>query len=129
MYEKRCGKRWGFFGWFLSDWANIHKTARVLSRVREACITVKFYSEISCSDFNGNDELLVYIYAKKKQSSEPTNIMKYTKNLKIIFSLLFILEFNTRGPKISNITYTHNISFLPYRKHSVLLLQRTAQAV
>jgi len=41
------------------------------------------------------------------QSREPTNIMKYKKNLKMLFRLLLILILNTKGPKIP----TSHISF------------------
>jgi len=38
MWEEKTG----LLAMFLSDWANIHKTARTLSRVRGECITVRF---------------------------------------------------------------------------------------
>jgi len=56
------------FGGFLFDWAIIHKTAGALSGVRGGCINVKFYSEISCSDFDICGEFLENNYAKKTQS-------------------------------------------------------------
>jgi hypothetical protein len=90
---------------FLSDWASIYKTARALSRARGGCVTVRFYSAISCRDFDSSGELLENNYAKETQSREPTNIMKYRKNLKMFFSLLLISDLNTEGPKNSNITY------------------------
>ena len=82
VYEKRCRKGRRSVGYCLSDWANIHKTARAISRVSGGSITVKFYVEISCNDFDNSGELLQNNYAKETRSIEPTNIMKYTKNLK-----------------------------------------------
>ena len=38
----------------LSDWASIHKRVGALSRVGGGCITVMFYSEICCSDFDSS---------------------------------------------------------------------------
>ena len=107
ILRKDVEKEGGVLARFSSDWENIHKTASALSRVSGGCITVKFYSGNSCSYFDSSGELLENNYAKKTQSREPTNIIKYTKNLKIIFSLLLILELNTQGPKIP----TSHISF------------------
>ena len=86
---------------FLSDWANIHKTARTLSRVRGGCITVRFTVKSAAA----TGELLENNYAKKTQSREPTNILKYMKNLNMRFNVLFILYLNTKSLKNSNITY------------------------
>jgi len=55
-------------GSFLFDWAIIHKTAGALSAVRGGCINVKFYSEVSCSDFDSCGVFLENNYAKKTQS-------------------------------------------------------------
>jgi len=55
-------------GSFLFDWAIIHKTADALTGVRGGCINVKFYSEISCSDFDSCGEILENNYAKNTQS-------------------------------------------------------------
>jgi len=44
------------------------KTAGALTGVRGGCINVKFYSEISCSDFDSCGEFLENKYAKKTQS-------------------------------------------------------------
>jgi hypothetical protein len=58
ILRKDVGRERGALARFLSVWANIHKTASVLSKVRRWCVTVEFYSEISCSDFDSSGELL-----------------------------------------------------------------------
>ena len=67
----------------LSDWASIHKRAGALSRVGGGCITVMFYSEICCSDFDSSGDFFVVEnnYAKRTKTKTPTNIMKCTKKI------------------------------------------------
>jgi len=94
-------------------WLGFYLIGQVFTKRRmpsQEYITVKFYSGISCSHFDSSGEVLENNYAKETQSREPTNIMKYTKNLKMFFSLLLISDLNTKGPNNSNITYQFSAS-------------------